>query len=177
MTTDTSRTIEIRGRALNNLGLAGAGVLMTLVSAALAFGWLEDQGVINRLYGWFGLLFFGLCTVVLAVRAVTMTGVVLTISPQGIRDTRVSADLVPWSAVREISTWSYGAENVLVLRVDPAVEKRLRLSLIARWSRGPNRALGADGLAITARGIKIDYDTLYQTAIDYWGAAGGIYRP
>jgi hypothetical protein len=55
----------------------------------------------------------------------------------------------------------------MVLDVDPAFESRLTLTAIARWTRGPNRATGADGLCITALGLKIDYDTLLTTATAY----------
>jgi hypothetical protein len=44
--------------------------------------------------------------------------------------------------------------------IDPAVERKLTLTRMARWSRGPNRALGADGLCIATTGLKIDYPAL-----------------
>jgi hypothetical protein len=78
---------------------------------------------------------------------------------------------VPWSAVTGISTWQLGPQRVMVLAVDPAVERRLTLTTIAKWSRAPNRALGADGLCVTAQGLAIDYDTLYATALAYAEAA------
>jgi hypothetical protein len=40
--------------------------------------------------------------------------------------------------------------------------------VIARWTRGANRALGADGLCVTAQGLKIDYPALLATCMDYW---------
>jgi hypothetical protein len=73
--------------------------------------------------------------------------------------------------VRNISTWSYQREKAMVLAVDPAVEDQLTLTAIARWTRGANRALGADGLCITARGLKISYDALLDTCIAYAQAA------
>jgi hypothetical protein len=56
----------------------------------------------------------------------------------------------------------------MVLAVDPEVEGKLHLSRIARWSRGANKRLGADGLCVTAQGLKIDYDELWSTAMAYW---------
>jgi hypothetical protein len=48
----------------------------------------------------------------------------------------------------------------MVLSIDPAVEKQLTLTFMARWSRLPNRLLGAEGLCIVAHGLNIDYDAL-----------------
>ena len=82
------------------------------------------------------------------------------------------AELVPWSAVTEMYTWEYSGQKVLVLSLDPEVEKRLTLSRFARWSRGANTALGADGLSITAQGLTMPYDEMFEAAQAYWAAAG-----
>jgi hypothetical protein len=59
-------------------------------------------------------------------------------------------------------------QKVMVLAVDPAVEAGLNLSRIARWTRQANRSLGADGLCVTAQGIKTTYATLFSTARAFW---------
>jgi len=58
-----------------------------------------------------------------------------------------------------------------VLAVDPAVEGALTLTAIAKWTRGANSAIGANGLCITALGLQADYDTLFATALAYARAA------
>jgi hypothetical protein len=80
----------------------------------------------------------------------SVSGPVVTVTPEGIRDTRVAAEVIPWSAITGISTWQYRGQKIMVLAVDPATESGLTLTRIARWSRGANRALGADGLCIAA---------------------------
>lgn len=75
--------------------------------------------------------------------------------------------MIPWNAVTGISTWQYRGQRVLVLAIDPAVEGRLTLTRIARWSREPNRALGIDGLCVTATGLNINYDALLQTCLTH----------
>ena len=101
----------------------------------------------------------------------TARGPVVTITPEGIRDTRIAADVIPWSAVQGITTWEHRRQKILVFDVDPAVESRLALSRIARWSRDTNRALGADGLCVSAQGLAIDHDTLLNTSLAYAQAA------
>ncbi|MGH6925292.1 MAG: hypothetical protein ACRED5_16290 [Propylenella sp.] len=59
----------------------------------------------------------------------------------------------------------------MVLAVDPETERNLHLSRIARWSRGANRRLGADGLCVTAQDLKVSYDELLSTAMEFWKGA------
>jgi hypothetical protein len=94
-------------------------------------------------------------------------GPVIIISPQGIFDRRLARRVIPWTAVRSIFTWSH----LMVLDVDPDVESTLDLTPLARWTRGANRSVGADGLCITAEGLKLDHDTLLATSGAYWEAA------
>jgi hypothetical protein len=139
---------------------------------------IDDASPFMRLVGWTGIVFFGLCTLIAAWRFIAQRGPVITISPDGIRDIRVAADVIPWRAVRHISTWSYERQSAMILAVDPAIEAGLSLSTIARWSRGANTALGANGLAVTAGGVKIGYDALLATSVAYWQAhRHGIQRP
>jgi hypothetical protein len=163
MPTDTSRTIMIENSPTKMLRLVAGGVVLVVVSLFLTI----PDGIVTKLIGWFGIIFFGLCTIVTLWRLFTTRGAVVTISPDGIRDVRIAEDMIPWGAVKKISTWEYQHQKFMVLAVDPDVTARLRLVPIARWTRDANRALGADGLCITAGGLKIDYATLLQTSMDY----------
>ena len=173
MSIDTSRTLEIPGSPAKLIGLAGIGVLMTGLSAAMALRWIPEipAGSFAQLVGSIGFLFFGLCLAVALWRLLAQRGPVVTITPEGIRDIRVAAEVVPWSAIRGISTWELARQKVMVLAVDPAVESRLTLTRIAKYSRGANRSLGADGLCTTAQGLQIGYDTLFATRAAYFEAA------
>jgi hypothetical protein len=170
---DTSRTVEIEGSPAKLAILLVCGVVMTAVSVALLFipDYRDDWFV--RSIGYFGAGFFTLCTLIAVVRLWRARAPVVTISPQGIRDTRVAADTIPWRAIGRISTWSYQGQSAMVLAVDPAVERGLKLTTIARWTRKANAALGADGLCVSASGLKIDYATLLATAQAYARQHGG----
>jgi hypothetical protein len=56
----------------------------------------------------------------------------------------------------------------MVLAMKPGFEARLGLSRFARWTRS---ALGFDGLCVTAAGLKIDFNTMLQTSLDYYAQA------
>src|SRR5262245_27018975 len=170
---DTSRTLIVEGSPTKLLGLVSLGVLMTALSIMLAV--LPDARIADfaRIWGYAGAAFFGLCTGIAFWRLFTAPRAVITISPEGICDTRVAAELIPWSAITGISTWQYGHQKIMVLAMKPGVEDRLGLTRVARWTRSANRALGADGLCVTAVGLKIDYDTLLHTSLGYYARASG----
>jgi len=169
MSIDTHRAVEIEASPVKMLGLAALGLLMTALSAAVAVRAFPNvrPGSSAEFYGYAGTVFFAAATLLSLWRAFTTHGPVVTITREGIRDSRVAAELIPWSAINDIATWEYRRQRVMVLAVDPAVEAGLNLTRIVRWARGANRALGADGLCVTAQGLKIGYDELLATSLAY----------
>jgi hypothetical protein len=161
--------LEISQSPWRMIGLIAAGILMTVLSASIAFHILPDlrASLYQQFISYVGVAFFALCTVVLSWRLLTVRGAVVTVTPEGIRDTRVAAEAIPWKAITRISTWQYRGQKVLVLAVDPGIERGLSLTRAARWSRKANRALGADGLCIAATGLNIGYDKLLHTCMAY----------
>jgi hypothetical protein len=172
MTTDTSRTLVIEGSPWKVLRLAVIGVLMTAAGIWVAL--VPDVPFYKKLLGGYMLtvISVGFIAVILW-RLFTSRGPVITISPEGIRDTRVAAAVIPWRAVAGISTWEFRRQKVMVLALRPGVEDQLHLTRLARWGRGPNRALGIDGLCITAQGLKTDYEALLKAALDYMHVSNG----
>jgi hypothetical protein len=165
--------LEISQSPWRMIALAGLGILMTALSASIALHLLPNLHLssFQELATYAGTVLFALATGFVVWRLLTVRGAVITISPEGIRDTRVAAEFIPWNAIAGISTWQYRGQKVLVLAVDPAVESRLTLTRIARWTRGPNRALGADGLCVTAAGLNIRYDELLKTCLAQFQSA------
>lgn len=179
MMIDTRHAVEIEASPVRMLGLAATGLLMTALSAAMALRALPNvrPGSPAELYGYAGTVFFGACTALLLWRAFTTRGPVVTLTREGIRDRRVAAELIPWSAINDIAVWKYRGQRAMVLVVDPAVEAGLGLTRIVRWTRGPNRALGADGLCVTAQGLKIGFDELLATSLAHaraWQSSAAV---
>ena len=181
---DTSRTIEIE-RSPAKLALFLIFVLgMTAFSLAVASIPVPEFEVVIlvKTFGYSGAAFFGLCAVIAIWNLIKIRVPVVTISPQGIRDTRLAAEMIPWSAVKGISTWTADRsdrkmmiitvliQRMMVLAVDPAVEKALTFTTIARWSRS---VFGANRLGVSATSLKIDNDTLLATSLAYARAHGG----
>jgi hypothetical protein len=177
--TDTTQTIEIENSPLKMLGLAAAGVVFVALGIAMVRGYIDGPvpDAFVSFIGWASIVFFGPCTLVILWRLVRQRGPVVTIAPQGIRDIRVAAGFIPWKAVGKISTWSFQKQKAMVLAVEPGAESKLPLTRMARTTRDMNRALGADGLCVTASGLKTDYDTLLATSNAYWQTHRGSSQP
>ncbi len=166
--------VEISTSRAKLIALVIAAVAMTVASALIAFRLLPSSQFFSGSYvqpvGYVGMAFFGLGTLLLLWRLSTAHGVVVTMDAEGIRDTRISDKVIPWSAVRNISTWQRQSQRVMILAVDPQFERQLNLSRFARMARQASRALGADGLSIGANDLKIGYDALFDTATAFWKA-------
>jgi hypothetical protein len=170
---DTTRTIDI-ARAPEELFLLMAfGVAMTAGSGALAFGLVPDDAMFLRALGVIGLVVFALCTLAVARELLGPSGSVITMSPQGIRDTRIAAETIPWSAVTDVSTLKYRYSRSVALSVKPAVEARLTFPLIVRCTRPINRAFGYDEIPISANCARTDFATLMAFTMAYWQAWRG----
>jgi hypothetical protein len=169
MAIDTTRTIEIKQSPWEMLKMLAIGIGFVATSIFIAY-----QGNIFYIaIGIFGIVFFGALTLFVLWRLLTLMGPVVTISPGGVRDTRVAADTIPWSAITDVSTWSAYNQPAIILAILPDVEKRLKLSLITRMTRRANASLGADGLAIASQGLSMGHDALLDTITAYWHRAGG----
>jgi hypothetical protein len=172
MSTDTTGTIEFYASPARLLTLLAFSGMSTAIAAALAFRLFpnipDDPTVVSA--GYSGLAFFSFCAAVAIWRLLAQRGPVVTVSPAGLRDVRVAAEPIPWPAIKSISTMQMQRQMVLLLAIDPANEARLTLTRVARWMRSANRAHGADGLVVSAHGLKVGYPTLFYTCRDYWEA-------
>ncbi len=100
------------------------------------------------------------------------SGPVVTLSPSGLRDVRISSDVIPWAALAGVGTWEAHGQKIMVLGLHPGAEERLTLTRMARMTRGANAKLGADGLCVTPAGLAIAYEDLLAATIAYATAHG-----
>ena len=172
---DTRKTLEI-GASPGKLFLMAFGSLLFVVGGYFMTQATTDStrysAELVRFWGYVTIAFFGLCTALLAWRLLTQRGTVITLSPAGLRDVRVSPDTIPWPAVATISTWQHTGQKVMIVGLHPGEEAKFQLTMIARLTRRANAKLGADGLAVATQGIKISHDALMAATIRYADAHG-----
>ncbi|WP_283814380.1 STM3941 family protein [Bradyrhizobium japonicum] len=172
-------TIEIGYSPLRLVGLIGAGVLMTVASASLAFQWIAIggsgpagtlRGAVGVVAGYVGLAFFGLGTVAAVWLWRRVEGPIVVISRDGIRDRRIAEEVIPWKLVEDIS--HQNRERFLLLRLSRAAD-------YIRFHIGPkrhpiqltNRTLGVDKVQIGTAGFNVTTEMLLETCRTYHAAA------
>jgi hypothetical protein len=166
---EPTTVLEIHQSLAKMLRALVLGVAMTLLCAAIAFHVLPNvrAGSIQEFGGYLGLVLFGFATLFGLWRMLVQPGTVVVLSPSGLLDRRLCADAIAWTAIRNISTWQYRKQRFMILVVDPEYERGLRLTRMARWTRGANRALGADGLCIATAGLTINHEAMLEASLRY----------
>jgi hypothetical protein len=167
----TDQIIEIQSSPGKLIGLLFLGVLMTAASAFVALGGIAQPGSYIEFIGWVGVVFFGAILGLIVYRMFNAKDVLVTITPEGILDKRVAARIIPWAAVRKVSVWEMQRQKVIVLDVPTDVEGSIQMTRMARFTRGPNKSLGADGLCLTAAGLKISHEKLLEAVLAHVEAA------
>ena len=188
MTIDTGPAVAIEASPIESLTNSMLALVVTALSAeaalragpsAVAVGSRAGSlgflvlvlGAVLILVGLLGMVVGGLWAVLSLWGALTSRGPVVTITREGIRDTRVAAGLIPWRAVREVRVLKIRGRVPagVVLEIDPAVEASLNLTGIARWMRSLSRFLGASRLriTITAQGLKVEVDQLLSLCLGH----------
>jgi hypothetical protein len=155
--------------------LAGM-VVLTAGGAAMAFHLFPDMEV-DAFYtavGYFCVLFFGFGVLKVGWLLVTARGPVLVIDRNGIRDLRVSPNVIPWDAVEEIRSGAVQKQSFVTLKVTPAMEKQLVASSGKKLMSAANQAVGVDGIVLNPSGLQVDAQTLFEVCNAYRAAATGI---
>lgn len=105
--------------------------------------------------GWFGALFFGLCAAV-ALKKSFDTNVQLQIGSSGIRWFPWSDQFIPWSEIDEVTTWSYGRQQAIILHLRHP-DRFPGRGLAAKLSSA-NRMLTGGDISISLTGTDRSFD-------------------
>jgi hypothetical protein len=103
-------------------------------------------------------------------------GAMLSVGKSGICDRRISADLIPWSAVRKIDvSWAYkGASpeppdiRALLLHLEPDFVSRLRCNAFSRFTRMLDKWIGVVGVRIGMFGVSAKPHQVVQALDRYF---------
>ena len=160
-----AETTEIVSSPAKHVVLALGGIVFVALGVWLLN--IDPNDLSLKVIGSLSILFFGAMTGLIVWRLLTQRGTVITLTPQGFHDIRVTKSAVPWNAVEAVSVWSSQGQASVIVKLKPGEEQKLELTTIARMTRKANAALGADGLALTAQGTKISHDALLSTIIGH----------
>ncbi|WP_342739121.1 STM3941 family protein [Bradyrhizobium sp. B117] len=154
------------------LKILAAGVLMTLVCAAIALNWFQIKTLtpFQITVCYVGLALFGFVTLRTLWTLLFARAPVVFITRVGIRDTRIADDTIAWRSVRDISVWQFRNQKIVVLKLDPLVADRFDVGFLKRIISMMNQAIGAEGVLINPSGLTMDGETLLETCKQYWKA-------
>lgn len=165
---DTQQTYGF-GQSPWKMGLVVLGCIGFVAASVLMIAGVIDGrrfGLDASTIGWIGVIVFGAFLLLALWRLISARGPVVTVSPRGLHDTRISEKMIPWDAVLGVSTWQMSNQKIIVVAVTPEAEQSIGLTRMVKWTRGANRSLGADGLCI-APGIKVKIDDLLRLIIAF----------
>jgi hypothetical protein len=188
MSIDTSCTLEIGLSPWKNVAQMAFWAAWTILLAAMPFqatrgpgdifydpknfSYLDKLLIVVVFVGYILLTFYcALFAGVVLRRLLTMRGPVLTLSPAGIRDLRVAAETLAWSAVHNI--WianTLVAYKLMLFEVDQRTETGLTLTRTAKWSRWPNRFTNKYGLGFPTFGLAMSQDDVISITLAYANA-------
>jgi len=100
---DTSSTVEIEHDPVVMTGIVLGLVALTGVSVLPMLG---TSSIFLLIVGSLWILACAYLTMVWTARLMVVRGAVLTVSPDGVCDTRFSRDVLPWSGVRDVAVRS-----------------------------------------------------------------------
>jgi hypothetical protein len=171
---DTTRTVEIRASATHTALAIFVALAMTCLCVAVVVIYF-GTGNAREYMGWAGAVLFGALTAVTIWRASQIGGgqAVLTLSPQGFRDIRISQEFIPWSAVGTISVrGSHRGKGVVVKSIAVEVPESVRND--SRFGRSGNwsQRIGADGLSISTQELTPPFNDILEMMRAYQAAHG-----
>lgn len=128
---------------------------MAAVCAALLAGVFGDKSTVERAVYWVGVVFFGGGGALMALQGIGIYKPVIRLSPRGFTATRATSEIVPWSAVLGVRTWSFAGSTLIVARITDEAWRSRGIALTPRLTRAANRWVGIDGLAISPMGMQM----------------------
>ncbi len=167
----TPETIEIEQSSSRMLQATIMSALLTVLTACLwIFGLGSGPAGAGRFifYGGIFAIGLGLNTLMSAWRLLTVSGPVITLSRQGMRDTRISTDFIPWNAITwtreapEISRRTAPKPTVLTMVIDKEIDKQLEKTQKSALQEIYGRFVGLKGYEFTSRGLKIELGELLK---------------
>ncbi|THV16681.1 hypothetical protein [Rhizobium rhizophilum] len=119
------------------------------------------------------LAFFAVALVATIHRLLVLSGDVVILSPEGFHDLRLTAKLVPWNLIEDVSDWRLRGKSAstIILKLHGDAEDSLPLTLYGRSMRPYERLLGIQGIAVHTWTLDISHVRLLRLVHAYVAAA------
>jgi len=169
MTAGMARSVEI-GYSYRGLNVLAAGALALAAGAAWVLtawplGGLSPATLIVAACG----VFYGALGVALLLYRRRLVAPVVTLTPAGFKDRRLTTAPIPWSAIRAIrsKTDERTLARYVVLWIDPAAAEAAGPTPLAHCTTPSSRHLGLDRLFIGTDGLAAGHDEFERVLRSY----------
>lgn len=159
MPIDTSATVQFKRSGWKLFGF----VLIGLVSLAIGI-WLIRGGAVDGRYGefsivlgWISAPLFALCTLIPMGGLLFGEREPVTISPNGLLDTRLSSSEIPWSAIAGLSQWKRKRTSLICLDMTPESLEAIQLNHFARVVSWLNRPFTPSGIYVQSNDLDVTF--------------------
>jgi len=149
--------------------VVGASVLVIAVTADET-GYQASKG---HTAGWLGAVSSGIACLWFLWRTVSVRGPVITLTPDGLHDTRLTRGPIPWGDVAGVSLSQRGRQRLLTVDVSQAGLTWAELTSSGRWEYRWSVDRGDGGLRIHTVGLAIGPDDLLAAVGRYIADARG----
>jgi len=149
---------------LGSIIFIALGFWLIIVRPPVLFFNKADSAPIDLIVGIAGILFFGLCFVYIA-KKLADNNPGLIINSDGITDNSsgVSAGLIPWKDINEITKETIANQDFLVIKVkNPEEYINRQTGLIKRKAMEMNYKSFGSPINISSNGLKCNFNELYQ---------------
>lgn len=156
-TSADKETMEFQGSQFTEWFYIGACVVIAL---GFWFGLSNDRSLLDAAIDIFVVILLLMGTVMLIWQYKPMNGPVVTLTPEGVRDTRVADAFIPWSAVQMIQPQRNIGSRSLILTVDPGTHEGMGLA-------AQSGKLPSELIQIRGDGLKVPFGTLRDACMDF----------
>lgn len=174
---DASQTIELYASPIRLMWGTAAVLAMSGVAAWVLAS--DDTPLFVYLCAWAWVVAGPLVLGIILVRAITIRWPVITLSPDGFLDVRISSNAIPWNLIQEISDKTVARSSLrdskaLFLYLPKSSWKDIQLKRLVRWTLPLilSRKHGLEGVCIGHGEFGMSFDTLCAVVIHYAEARG-----
>ncbi|WP_092549840.1 STM3941 family protein [Actinoplanes derwentensis] len=146
-----------------------AGLLLLAFVLVGASGWMISAGgLFQQVVGVVGVLFFGFGVFILG-RQLLRREPVIEVNSAGMRDVRLSKQVVPWTVVRGVRQVNLQKQRFVALDLEPTFERGY-LAGASRVMQRINQGAGWAGVHVSTSALAVSFDQLYDTILREWQA-------
>jgi hypothetical protein len=137
---DLNSTIEIKAKRGQLIKVTVGFSIILACGVVYATGYVQSPPRV-QIASWVAIAVFGLFLARLLWQLATSPNTVVILSPEGLRDSRYSSNLIPWSVIQNVTAWSEEGQAGIILSLPLELREQLGSSAADKLYRTQRRNL------------------------------------